>query len=382
MEYFHTKLRPASAIQRDVIIHIEHAHGHESILLLFIVLIIRLFAVFSKAYTTKKQCVRIVFASYVLYNLRIDERQGGMTMASVLEKARTFLYRNARPLDLARFQYHFEGGNRENVLTALAAYQNADGGFGHALEADAWNPNSSPIQTWCATELLREVGCTDENHPLICGILAYLASGADFDGNGWANTIKSNDDYPHAPWWSCCGESSCHTSDNPTACLAGFIVRYAEPESKLHQMGCNIVREAYARLMAIDSKYDMHTVTCYIRMVEYCRRAGIIDVAAAESKLREVVAADITRDTSAWPVSYVCKPSQFFSDMDSAYFPDNREIAAYECEYIACTQAEDGAWPVTWSWSSYPEEWAVSKKWWQGGIAVKNLLYLKGMGRL
>ena len=68
----------------------------------------------------------------------------------IYEKARGFIYRNARPLDLALWKYHFENGNREDVLTALMAYQNADGGFGHALEADSFNPNSAPIQTWTA----------------------------------------------------------------------------------------------------------------------------------------------------------------------------------------------------------------------------------------
>lgn len=59
-------------------------------------------------------------------------------MNPTFEKARSFIYHNARPLDIARWQYHFEGGSNEAVLTALAAYQNEDGGFGHALEADAW----------------------------------------------------------------------------------------------------------------------------------------------------------------------------------------------------------------------------------------------------
>lgn len=89
------------------------------------------------------------------------------------QKARTFIYRNARPLDIARWQYHFEGGSKKAVLTALAVYQNEDGGFGHALEPDCWNPNSAPIQTWTATEILREIDFTDSTHPIIdgyCGI--------------------------------------------------------------------------------------------------------------------------------------------------------------------------------------------------------------------
>lgn len=63
------------------------------------------------------------------------------------KKARNFIYKNARPIDIARWQYLFENGNRDNVLKALSSYQNKDGGFGHALEPDCWNPNSSPIQT-------------------------------------------------------------------------------------------------------------------------------------------------------------------------------------------------------------------------------------------
>lgn len=109
----------------------------------------------------------------------------------VYEKARGFIYRNARPLDLARWQYHFENGSKEAVINALSCYQNEDGGFGHALEPDAWNPNSSPIQTWCATEILREINFTDNTHPLINGLLKYLASGRDFEGKLWYNTVKA-----------------------------------------------------------------------------------------------------------------------------------------------------------------------------------------------
>lgn len=48
----------------------------------------------------------------------------------------TSVYRNARPLDFARWQYHFENGGKEAVLRALSYYQNKDGGFGYALELD------------------------------------------------------------------------------------------------------------------------------------------------------------------------------------------------------------------------------------------------------
>ena len=35
-------------------------------------------------------------------------------------RARRFVYKNARPLELAKWQYHFENGSREAVLETLA----------------------------------------------------------------------------------------------------------------------------------------------------------------------------------------------------------------------------------------------------------------------
>jgi len=300
-------------------------------------------------------------------------------------KARAFIYRNARPLDLARWQYHFEKGSREAVLTALAAYQNEDGGFGHALEPDAWNPNSTPIQTWAATEILREIGLADSAHLMIQGILRYLASGMDFDGTVWRNAVPSNHDYPHASWWSVTSESTCHHDYNPSACLAGFIIRFAGQDSDLYQLGRCVAREALDKYFAGDLLGDMHTVGCYVRLWQYCEEAGaadIIDMTALKERLREQVRHSITHELDKWECGYVCKPSQFFNSVDSVFYADNKDIAGYECGHIMKSQLEDGSWPIPWSWGAYPEEWAIAKNWWKGGAAVLNMLYLKGMRML
>lgn len=76
-------------------------------------------------------------------------------MSATFEKARQFMYRNARPLDLARFRYHFENGDKEEVLKVLSFYQNEDGGCGHAVEADCWNPNSTPLHSSSASDIVR-----------------------------------------------------------------------------------------------------------------------------------------------------------------------------------------------------------------------------------
>jgi hypothetical protein len=83
------------------------------------------------------------------------------------QSIKRWMYRNARPLDIARWQYHFENGNKEAVLSVLSAYQNEDGGFGNAIEPDLWNPNSSPYSTHIAINILEEIKFRDRNHDFI-----------------------------------------------------------------------------------------------------------------------------------------------------------------------------------------------------------------------
>ena len=46
---------------------------------------------------------------------------------SAYKEIRTWIYRNARPLELALWQFCFEGGTREQVMEMLEFYQNEDG---------------------------------------------------------------------------------------------------------------------------------------------------------------------------------------------------------------------------------------------------------------
>lgn len=284
-------------------------------------------------------------------------------MSQLYEKARTYIYRNARPLDLARFQYHFENGSKEAVLTALSSYQNEDGGFGHALEADSWNPDSAPIQIQTAIKILEEIDFDETEHPIVKGILNFLASGKCFDKHFW----YAKDDY------------------NPTAALAGFIICFADKGSTLYETGCRIVKEAYDQLVFESRKNDINTIYCYIQMLNYLKKAKeteLVDLIVLETRLRGIVKRSITQDKKEWQNGYACKPSQFFNSGNSIFYQDNKEIADYECEFIRGTQLEDGSYPVPGDWENYPEEWTVGKMWQRAEMIISNLLYLKGMGEI
>lgn len=246
-----------------------------------------------------------------------------------METAKNFIYRNARPLDFARWRYHFENDSREAVLKALAAYQNEDGGFGHGLEADCFNPNSSPIQTWTAIEILREVRMTDRRNPMIQNILRYLESGADFDSsrNQWLNTVPSNNEYPCAVWWKYDDKGETKMDYNPTAYLAGFAIKYAEPDSKLYKLACEIAKEAAEWFCAKAPFQEMHVTSCFIRLYGYCAEAGVqlFDMGLLLRKLKEQVNCNITKDTEKWKANYCAFPSNFIVSKNSPFYVDNME---------------------------------------------------------
>lgn len=298
----------------------------------------------------------------------------------IFSKAKKWICLNARPIDRERFRYLFENGSREAVLSALAEYQNEDGGFGHALEADSFNPMSSPIQTWAATEILNEVGFEGE-HPIIHGILRYLDSGRDFNGKCWLNTIPSNNDYPRAPWWTYNGQSYNSITYNPTAALAGFALRFAGKDSALYKKCLGIMKEAIQYLKETDKCDEMHTLACYVRMTQYCRKAGLADelsIDEVEKILLLKISKVMTWDKDKWSCAYVCKPSQFIIDKESFLYNSFKELADYECEFIKNSQQPDGTWPVNWKWADNLEQWYIAENWWKADLIIKNLRFYMG----
>lgn len=299
------------------------------------------------------------------------------------EKSKKFVYRNARPLDLARWKYHFEDGSKEEVLNALSVYQNDDGGFAYAIEPDNWNVNSTPISTWYATEILSEIDFTDKNHPILQGILKYLGSGKDFIDGKWLNTVPSNNNYPHAIWWECNNESGVPL-DNPTVALAGFLIRFADKNSIIYEQACRIAKEAVDKFIN-GTDVDMHDIRCYINLLNYCELSKMTDLFDTEhfkKVLIETANSLICTDTEKWNTDYVCKPSMFFDRRMTVFKEIDRELVEYETELIIKSQLDDGSFPVTWCWYNDYREFEISQNWWKSNFAIKNMLYLKEFDKI
>ncbi|WP_341347294.1 hypothetical protein [Paenibacillus sp. FSL H3-0469] len=299
------------------------------------------------------------------------------------EGIRRWMVRNARPLDLARWRFHFEGGGAAPVLEALSAYQNEDGGFGHALEADAWNPNSTPIQTATAVERLLELEFTEAGHPLVQGILKYLDSGADMDGRTWRNVVASNNDYPHAPWWHTSSDSTSHSMYNPTAILAGFILKAAPRDSGLYATGLEIAREL-TELFLRDPNIEMHPLKCVDTLLHGITLAGLQEhfpYVELQEAFKVQSARLISRDEGNWN-GYGCRPSAFIHSPHSPGYAELGGLLHRELDYLLETRNTAGVWELTWSWEGYEREYAISENWWKGHIVIENLRLLREFGRM
>lgn len=297
-----------------------------------------------------------------------------------LEKAKEFIYHNARPLELARWKYLFENAEKQDVIEALKTYQNTDGGFANALEPDCWNKKSSPLQTWAATKIIKEINLNDKNHSVIIGILKYLISGDEFNGHQWhgLNTVKTNNDFPHAPWWLYNQEQELNY--NPTASLVGFMLKYADKETPAYSLACGLAQETYAYFKKNFPLESMHEAACFVELYEYMKECGandLLDLDEFKILLQQQIKKIITYDTDLWNIDYVCKPSLFINSKLSDFYFDNEDICCFESEFIKQSQNLDGTWNVTWCWDEYPEQWAISKNWWKSDIIIKNITYLK-----
>ena len=298
------------------------------------------------------------------------------------ERARAFMYRCSRPLELALWQHRFEGGSLQNALHALSFYQNNDGGFGHALEADNWNPHSSPLTTQTATAILFDLDAPADHH-VVQGVLRYLDSGKDFDAvhRQWPGSIPSNNNHPRAIWWT--WENKEAFNYNPTAGLAAFILRYADKSSAVYAKGLAIAQEAVDWFLAQDPLAEKHVVYLFMQLLKYAKGHPITGLDALEAQIHACVPLCVCSDLSKYGVEYVDRPTDLIMGPNSPYYPAIVDAAEAECRFLIDSQLPDGSWPVPWKWyNEYSAEFEVAKMWWKAHIVLKHITFLRNFGKI
>lgn len=163
-------------------------------------------------------------------------------------RLRKLVFRSARPLDYTKWKFLFENGSCDDFLTVLSSYQNEDGGFGHNIECNNWNPNSSPYTVCIALDYLDTTGNNESNikRKIVMDIVRYLSSGTYFLNEGWVGMqgIPTNNDFAHMPWFHFDSTKAAEADIGVTKRLADFILKYADEDSEIYSRAADL-KERY-----------------------------------------------------------------------------------------------------------------------------------------
>lgn len=294
---------------------------------------------------------------------------------------RAWIYRSARPLSMAMWKYLFEGGSAQEVCSVLSFYQNPDGGFGHGLELDDFNPASSPAQVSYAISLFETLQLTDRESPLIRGVVRYLENTTTFSGGEWLFTV------PHASWRSCSAGERRRESIGITADMCSFVLRCAERGSELYS---NAARCACSIVDVIHSRDDLDEmgISGAISLVAALEKSILrnsFDFDMLHARLSALVNASIERSSEKWS-SYCVRPSRFIHSKESPFYEFNSSLVERELDYLVDTLPTGMVWDINRSWSdpveSCADSFAISTGFRKAIKAMENLLFLNAFGRL
>jgi hypothetical protein len=284
-----------------------------------------------------------------------------------LGRAQRFLSQNGRLLERLRFEYLFGKGSAEPALRALSAYQNADGGFGHALEPDLRGPESEPVPVWTALGILDELDAM--RGPTLLGILRYVrrAQGA---GGALPFVYPAASRSPHAPWWET-APGRVKGSLNPTAGIAAYLYknRIRTPWLSRAAAWC------WDRIdrVRVANPYELRVILAFLDWSPDRHRSE-----ATLERLRPLIRTARVVELDARKVSDAFRPLDFAPTpgrLSNSLFSDS-EISGH-LDRIVRGQRPNGSWGV-----NFPIWTPITRFEWEGWQTLDMLKVLRDRGRL
>jgi hypothetical protein len=282
-----------------------------------------------------------------------------------IDAAAQFVHAHARLIDRRRLDHLTGAGSAEEVLAALAAYRNPDGGLG-MLEPDFRSPASQPGCCIYAFEILHETEAADLS--LATGALDWLETIAHDDG-GVPFVLPSARGWPHAPFFQ--------LDDDPgssllmTAAVAGGAHRLGLDHPWLDRA----TEFCWERAGDATSggAYDMLFFLRFLDAVPDRERAD-----EAIEALRPRIPADGLVHVHSETEGEVLRPLVLAPRPEHAarrLFDD--AVIERELDRLDGEQQADGGWDFSWA------HWNPAVVWeWRGAVTIDALHTLRAYGRL
>jgi hypothetical protein len=296
----------------------------------------------------------------------------------IFNKSKKYLQQNCRPLEIARFDYLFENGNPNIVIKELQKFQNIDGGFGKNLYAEFLQPDSTPLATSYALQLINEIDNIDED--IIKKTITYLEESYDINRHGWYSMDEKVNNFPHAVWWHWDQIKKMNPIDehwgNPSAEIIGYLFKYRK---YLTTLDINKVVDFAIDYWVNKTEFGSeHETYCYIQLYKYIDeyRKKLLS-----PNLVKATQIQVKTDVESWK-KYTPQPLHFASNPNFFLFDVVKENIDNNLDFLIDTMTTDGTWFPHWNWYQYEEEWEKAKIIWVGILTIENLKKLEAYNRI
>lgn len=293
-----------------------------------------------------------------------------------LSTTENWIYKNARPLEIAKWNLLWGKGNKEELVAEMVKYQNADGGFGNGFEADILTPESAAIPS-CEAIFMAQDYNLDLTADWAKKLYYWLENTVQSTPSFWNPVPKSLEDYPHAPWWSY-SEDIIFTP-NPCAVAASALILYGTESQKA--LGQKAANKCIDYLLTNDDYWD-HDTYCLQRLFMSLQKQGspLINEQAVQAMNTRILKTACL-DQSKY-MEYVSQPIDLVDSPKSPWYDILKDSIPSNLNYLLDTLNNDEYWNPNFSWGVDTDISRQVTQNWIGYIAVKRVKILGAFGMI
>lgn len=293
-----------------------------------------------------------------------------------IDKIDSWMNDHARPYDLAKWNFLIHNGAKENIVTEMLKYQNADGGFGNGFECDIIAPLSAAIPTAEAIFQAYDYAL-DCNSVWFSRALSYFEASMTDIPKYWEDVPKEAMDYPHAPW--CNDEPRAKFSPNPCAAVASAFILYGTDSQK--DLGTKIANDCFKFLLSDDfcGDHDSLNIMTLIERLISIDSPLITDEIIKAMKRR--ISENVCFDSKLWH-EYRFAPLDFIDNPNSIWYDCVKNGIEANFKYWLDNINEQGVWNPNFSWGIDSDISRQVTENWKGYIAVKRIRIFKNFSLL
>lgn len=300
----------------------------------------------------------------------------GFLSSDQLQCIDRWIHKNAREVEVAKWDFLTNNGSKEGIITEILKYQNLDGCFVNGYEADILSPLSAAIPSAEAIFNAYDFDL-DSTASWFKRLLNYFEDTLQTTPSFWEAIPKGFEEYPHAPWWNYTLDTK--FSPNPCAVVASALIKYGTPKQK--EIGDKIAKKCIEFMNGNDfcGDHDCFNLQRLFQILQYIN-SPLINQVSIDSMKRRILD-NVCFDENKW-MEYVPQPLDIIDDQDSQWYDLVRKGIDKNFKFWIVNLNDEGVWIPNFSWGIDSDISRTVTKNWTGYIAVKRVKILKNFNRI